>query len=242
MSDGIWSAASGANAQLALLDTAANNVANANTPGYKAQGLAFKQLMGTAGARGADVRLVDAPTSTTDTSVGAPRITGRPLDVALGGDGYFQVRVGDEDQYTRAGSFDVTKDGALIDKSGAQVVDRSGGAINIPKDAKSVEITSDGAVVADGNKVGTLSVVNFDKPGALLRDEGQRFKATAASGEAAPIDPKLVTGALEQSNASPVRSMIDIVSASRGFEVCEKAVEAFRDADMRAAQSIMKAA
>jgi flagellar basal-body rod protein FlgF len=83
-------------------------------------------------------------------------------------------------------------------------------------------------------------VVTFDKGSMLERAEGQRYKATAASGAAKEIDPKLVPGALEQSNASPVRSMVDIVSAVRGFEVCEKAVEAFRDADMRAAQSIMK--
>ena len=55
------------------------------------------------------------------------------------------------------------------------------------------------------------------------------------------VDPSLAPSALEQSNASPVRSMIDIVSAQRSFEVCEKAVEAFKDADSRAADSIMKA-
>jgi flagellar basal-body rod protein FlgF len=239
MSDGIWAAASGAINQLAVLDTSANNVANASTPGYKTEQIVFSEVMAGASQR-RDVRLSQIAQTSSDVSAAGSMSTGRGLDVALTGEGFFKVKVGDEEQYTRAGSFDVSKEGHLVDKSGADVLDRSGAAILVPREAKAVEISADGTVSADGNKVGQLGVVTFDKASMLERAEGQRYRATANTGAAKEIDPALSPGALEQSNASPVRSMVDIVSAVRGFEVCEKAVEAFRDADMRAAQSIMK--
>lgn len=240
MSDGIWAAASGAMNQLAVLDTSANNVANASTPGYKNEQIVFKEVMAGAAQR-KDVRLSQIAQTSSDVTAAGSMATGRGLDVALTGEGFFKVKVGDEEQYTRAGAFEVSKEGHLVDKNGADILDRSGAAINIPREAKAVEISSDGTVTADGNKAGQLGVVTFDKSSMLERAEGQRYRANAQSGSAKEIDPSLSVGALEQSNASPVHSMIDIVSAVRGFEVCEKAVEAFRDADMRAAQSIMKA-
>jgi flagellar basal body rod protein FlgG len=225
--------------QLAVLDTAANNVANASTPAYKTEQIVFKEVMAGAAQR-RDVRLSQIAQTSSDLTPAGSMTTGRGLDVAFSGDGFFKVKAGDEEQYTRVGSFEVSKEGHLVDKNGADILDRGGSPISISRESKSVEIASDGTVSADGNRAGQLGVVTFEKGSMLERAEGQRYKATAASGAAKEIDPKLVPGALEQSNASPVRSMVDIVSAVRGFEVCEKAVEAFRDADMRAAQSIMK--
>ncbi len=239
MSDGIWSAASGAMNQLAMLDTCANNVANASTPGYKTEQIVFKEVMAGAAQR-KDVRLSQIAQTSSDITAAGSMATGRGLDVAFTGEGFFKVKVGDGEQYTRVGSFEVSKEGHLVDKSGADMLDRGGAPILVAREAKAVEIAADGSVTADGNKVGQLGVVTFDKGSMLERAEGQRYRANASTGTAREIDAKLSTGALEQSNASPVRSMVDIVSAVRGFEVCEKAVEAFRDADMRAAQAIMK--
>lgn len=240
MSDGIWAAASGAMNQLATLDTCANNVANASTPGYKTEQIIFKEVMAGAAQR-KDVRLSQIAQTSSDLTAAGSMATGRGLDVAFTGEGFFKVKVGEEEQYTRVGSFEVSKEGHLVDKSGADVLDRTGSAIAIPREAKAVEIAGDGTVTADGARAGQLGVVKFDQGSMLERAEGQRYRATTRSGAAREIDATLATGALEQSNASPVRSMVDIVSAVRGFEVCEKAVEAFRDADMRAAQAIMKA-
>jgi flagellar basal-body rod protein FlgF len=239
MSDGIWAAASGAIGQLAVLDTAANNVANASTPGYKTENIVFKEVM-TGASQRRDVRLAQIAETSSDLTSAGSVSTGRGLDVALSADGFFKVKVGDEEQFSRVGSFEVSKEGHLVDKNGADILDRGGSAIPVPREAKNAEILADGTVSVDGQKVGQVGVVTFEKASRLERAEGQRYRATAASGAAQEIDPKLVPGALEQSNASPVRSMVDIVAAVRGFEVCEKAVEAFRDADMHAAQSIMK--
>ena len=97
MSDGIWSAASGAMGQLAVLDTAANNIANANTPGYKTEQVVFKEVMAGVAQR-KDVRLSQIAQTSSDLTAAGSMATGRGLDVAFSAEGFFKIQVGNEEQ------------------------------------------------------------------------------------------------------------------------------------------------
>jgi flagellar basal body rod protein FlgG len=102
-----------------------------------------------------------------------------------------------------------------------------------------VRIGSDGAVQAGRETFGQLLLVNFKNPAGLGREGALVYKATPVSGAPQLSTATIEREMLEQSNVSVVKGMVDIVGASRGFEACERAIDAFRDADRRAAMALM---
>ncbi len=240
MGDGIWAATSGAIAELATLETAANNVANVATTAYKADRTVFKEYLARTSQARKTVRLVSVDATRTDASEGSISPTGRPLDVAIHGRGYFAVKGREGTLYTRHGGIQFAPDGSLVTQTKEPFLDRQGIALRAPVNARTVEIGKDGSVLADGAKIGELAVYAFDDPASLSRQSSQLMRATPAAGPPRAVTADLETQALEQSNFSAVRGMVDIVGATRAFEACEKAINAFRDADSRAAMTLMR--
>jgi flagellar basal-body rod protein FlgF len=243
MSDGIWSALSGAVSHVTALDIAANNIANASTPGFRADHLVFHEYLGRAAAgtarqAGPGLRSTTISTVVPDQSQGTIVQTGRGLDAAIRGEGYFVVSTAQGDRYTRVGSFDVAKDGTLVTRTGDTVLGADRKRIVLPRDASGMRITADGTIEVSGQPAGQLMTVSFDRK-AVLEKEGSVL-LRRAQGTPAPTQARvsLESGALEQSNMSAVQGMMDIVSASRGFEACERVIDAFRDEDRRAAMAI----
>jgi flagellar hook-basal body protein len=117
MSSGIWSAASGAIGQVTALDVAADNIANASTPGFRGNRAVFREVLTQAVRKrsgGFDLKYSVAATPTADTTHGPISVTGRPLDVAIRGDAFFVVKTAHGDRYTRSGSLKVNRDGLLL--------------------------------------------------------------------------------------------------------------------------------
>ena len=243
MSDGIWSALSGAVGQGAQLETAANNVANASTPGYQADRLVFREVLTRAGNRpnpqGKNLRYAAADNVMCDTAPGDVVQTGRALDVAIRGQGYLMVQAPSGVRFTRAGSLQVRPDGSLVTKSGYALLDANAKPIKVPANATDVSIRPDGSVIVAGASVGQLQIAKFTTPAALEKAEPLTLRPTQASGPPQKITPTLEPGALEGSNVSAVKGMVDIIGASRGFEACQRVIDAFRDADRRAAMALM---
>lgn len=247
MSDGIWSALSGAVGQMAVLDAAANNVANASTSGFRADRPMFKEVLSRAStARNAapagqwrNVRYAAVDAVSSDMTPGAITQTGRPLDVALRGEGMFVVQTPQGDRYTRMGSVRIATDGTLTTVSGQPYLGTDKRPIKVPATSTDASIAPDGTVKAGGATVGTLEVVNFAKPGELQKAEPSLFVATAKSGAAKPVAAVLEPKSLEGSNVSAVKGMVDLIGATRGFEACQSVIEAFKDADRRAAMALM---
>lgn len=242
MSDGIWSALSGAVGQLTSLDVAANNVANAGTPGFRKDHAVFREHLSRAvGARepGAarHLRYATVDGVAPNALPGNVVPTGRPLDVAIRGDGLLVVRTERGERYTRQGSLAIGPGGALVTKEGDRVLDPDRRPIRIPPEATEVHFASDGTLHADGEPVGRVLLVSFPRGAPLTREGALLYRSLGAtpSVSTATLEP----AALEESNANVVESMVSIVGASRGFEACERAIDAFRDADRRAAMSIM---
>ncbi len=248
MSDGIWSALSGAVGQLAVLDAAAENVANANTPAYRAERTVFREhlVRANGGKNGKPTPLAQQAMShvtvdaiNNDTGSGGILATGRPLDCAIKDDSFFLVKTARGERFSRLGNFHVAQSGALVTKDGDVVLDRERKPIKVDPTSTEVAIGDDGSVVDQGTTVGQLTVVKFKHPEALEREGAQLYKAVAGDPPVLAA-PSLATSALEGSNTSAVKGMVEIVNATRGFEACERVIDAFKNADSAAAMSIMK--
>ncbi|MCB0331938.1 MAG: flagellar hook-basal body protein [Bdellovibrionales bacterium] len=235
MDRGTYAAASGGLLSLAKLHVVNNNLANANTPGFKRQYLireqqAFEDTLTSKlqesmpFAKGDHDRtpgVVQVRTAT-DFSVGSIKNTGRNLDVALENpNDFFVVNTPQGLMYTRAGNFSVDSEGQLVTTDG-HPVQGDGGPIVL--DGANSYISSGGVVMSGGNEVGRLLVTRHEDPAALERVGSNRYRALP--GTAAPVpqeSPSIVPNALEMSNVSAIQSVIELISATRGFELYTKA-------------------
>jgi flagellar basal body rod protein FlgG len=245
MSTGIWSAASGAVSQTTALDVASNNVANASTPGYRADRAVFRRelnqalgkAMGTQSLKYSLVRTVEP-----DRRQGQLVYTGRSLDVAVKStDQWFKVSTPRGERLTRVGSLQLSSDGLLKTPEGFNYVDSSGAPLRVPPEAKTVSIGTDGRLIVDGIENGQIiSVVEVRNPASLVKDGAVLMKLIAGSPPPRPVDVDLETEAVESSNASALDGMTGLVQASREFEMVAKVIEAFSSIEHRTAQEVAK--
>ncbi|WP_020651605.1 flagellar basal body rod protein FlgF [Massilia niastensis] len=223
----IFTAVSGAERTMRAQQVRANNLANADTPGFRANiELASVQALGGYGYD--DVHLSKTEADTISTRAGVVRETGRPLDVALNGAGFLAVQWGDGEAYTRAGAIDIGADGALSVQGRALLGE--GGAIVLPPHT-AVDIAGDGtiSVMPEG---GTLMQV-VDRL-RLVNAEGAELTKNEAGlivprgGDPLPADPNVtVRGrALEGSNVSAIEEMVAVMSLNRSFEMQMKLFKA----------------
>jgi flagellar basal-body rod protein FlgF len=231
MADGIYVALSGAIAQTTNLDTTANNLANASTDGYQRERPVFHEMLAQAAGEGHHYAGVSA--TALDTTTGSIRTTDRPLDVALPKGAYLSVQTNNGERYTRAGAMTVSPDGFLTTRHGDKLIGEDGKPIKLPDGVGEVRATKGGAIEKAGAQVAQLKIVSFDHPECLSHEGGTNLAANADTGTAKPTNATLEVGAIEESNASVVSSMNDLVDASRTFEAFQRAIDAFRDADKK---------
>ncbi|MGE0791183.1 MAG: flagellar basal-body rod protein FlgF [Sandaracinaceae bacterium] len=242
MSDGIYSALSGAVAQQRSLDVVANNVANVGTVGYRADTLAFREALSQQQGQLPDgLRYVTVEEVSTDSSAGPLTQTGNRLDVALNGDGMLAVSTPDGTRYTRAGSLRMDAQGVLRTPSGHGVLDANanqrGALVTIPPNATEIAIATDGTVTADGADVGRLRVDRF-ADGALQKEGLTLFRATGNGTPAA--ETEVLQGYVEGANVSPVSGMNELIGASRAFDAFQRVIQAFKQIDEHAARELGK--
>jgi flagellar basal-body rod protein FlgF len=245
VSTGIWMAASGASAQITALDATANNLANANTAGYKVDQTIFREHLIQAmyvGRAARDMRYNGVETVAPDMRSGPLQITNKPLDVAIeNDDAFFAIQTPRGERYTRGGAFQIGQEGTLVTAQGYPVLDASGNPISVQPDAKVLAFGNDGTLTVDDSDVGQLKLVKFRDIKGLEKDGDTMFRVTPRSGRAEVAPASVIPGALEMPNVSIVKGMTDLVSATRAFEALEKAVEAFSSLEHRAATDIVGA-
>jgi flagellar hook protein FlgE len=227
------------------LDVIGNNIANVNTPGFKKSRVTFNDLMSqqisaasapNGGRGGINPKQVGlgSKVGSIDTvhTNGFTQTTDRPLDVAIQGDGFFEVRDGNQTYYTRAGNFYFDNAGNLVNSAGMYVTDVGGGNIHLPNinNAETVSIGEDGTVrYTDGNGnlqiAGQIGVVKFANPDGLEKAGGTLFRQTPNSGAPSALaEPgtngtgSLAVGALEMSNVDLSEEMTEMIVAERGFQ------------------------
>jgi flagellar basal body rod protein FlgG len=244
MSTGIWAAASGMVGQTAALDVAAGNIANAATPGFRADRALFRQTLAQATDRSTptqSLRYSVVRTVEPDQRPGQMVQTGRSLDVALNDQqALFVVGTPEGERYTRAGSFQIAPDGRLTTAGGVTVLGAGRAPLTIPQGARDVSISPQGELIVDGEQTGSkLMVVNFQRPQALEKQGAVLLRATPAAGRPVEKEADVSTGALEMSNSSAIEGMTSLVTATREFEMLSRVVEAFSAIERRAATDIM---
>ena len=249
MDPALRAAASGMLAQQLRTEVIANNLANVNTTGFKRSRAQFEDLLyqtvqgaavlGQAESQthpavqiGRGTRLTAVQRLHTE---GNLETTNRPLDVAIEGEGFFQVQVGNGQlAYTRDGGLQISDQGVLVTSQGYTVQP----TIRIPSDAGSVSISKTGVVSvtrgqdqAKPEEVGRLELARFVNPAGLQTEGENLYTATAASGEPVTGFPqdegmgRLVQGALEGSNVEVVQEMVDMITAMRAYEINSKAIK-----------------
>src|SRR4051794_1595252 len=203
-------------AQERRLDAVSNDIANVNTSGYKRLRVGFRDLVyqpdGPSGVRtGSGAAITQLGRGAEQ---GALQQTGQPFDLAIQGDGFFQVRRRDgQIALTRAGTFLPNARGQLVNPNGELLVP----PITIPRgvDASRVNIASDGTVSVAGRRIGQIRLVTAPAPNGLAPAGDNDFLVTAASGGIRPANATLTQGALESSNVDLADAMVDMMDAQR---------------------------
>lgn len=236
MSKGVYVALSGAVAQETALDTTAVNVANASSVGFQRLRPVFRAALATAQGADPNLRFVAVARTSVDTTQGALRNTGRPLDVAMPSGAYLAVSTPAGERYTRVGALSLDADGGLR-AGGAPVLGADDSPIRVAKDGAEVRVDPDGTVRQGTSSVGKLKVVRFEKP-EEMKLEGAGLLDASAAGAAVPEKEPVVVGSLEESTAQPVTSMTELMSASRSFEAFQKVLDSFGEADRKLLGSV----
>jgi flagellar basal-body rod protein FlgG len=244
----IFTALFGALSNEHRMNSIANNLANANTTGYKRDMLAFRdtfalyahdQIMEAQGYVRQE-KLFPEPEhlarprlayAKTDFAQGSLKLTGAPFDVAITGEGFFKVRTPVGEFYTRNGHFRLTGEGMLINEQGFPVLG-DGAEITIPAGIKNITIAESGEIYGDGELVGQLGIVNVDDPSRLEKLGGNMYRARSGSGvEEVEASGFLSQGYLEVSNVNPVYEMVNRIEAQRQFEAYTKVMQAAESLD-----------
>ena len=234
MAGSYYIALSGMRARLDALDRLASDIANVSTAGYKAERATTAQSdrEDFSASLQAAIDVANGPTRI-DLRAGAIAATGRDLDVAIDGPGMFAVDTPAGVRYTRDGRFVRRADGVLATASGMAVEGEGGGPITLGKDP--VHVDGDGNVrSSSGVSIGRLKVVEFDNPGALIREGTDTFRSDNEEPKPA-VDSAVRPGALEQSNVSVVDRIAELTTVSRNFETMQRALSILaNDVDLRA--------
>ncbi len=208
------------------LDVTTNNIANANTAGFKGERVAFESYLqreGIGTERRETAFLTDSG-SYLDTRQGAVSDTGNPLDVALQGEGWFAYRTTDgQTAYGRDGRFNIDQQGNLVTLNGAQVLDVGGAPIALPPDVgAAVSISRDGTISSPANgPMAKLGVVTLPDLQAYERIGGGLLVPPQGVPTQAPIPDtatELVQGAIEGSNVQPVVEMTRLMSIQKAYD------------------------
>ena len=243
----LYTAATGMMAQQTQIDTTSNNIANVNTIGYKKQRAEFADLMyqtmeyagtatslNTSSPTGIEVGLGVRPTAITkEFTQGNFKETGNNLDMAITGNGFFQVELPDgTTAYTRNGAFKLDADGNIVNSDGYKLIPQ----IVVPSDTTAISIGTDGTVSVlqagqtQMSQIGQIELANFVNPAGLHSLGNNNYINTSASGDAIVGTPglngigEIRQGFVEMSNVQLVEEMTDLIIGQRAYEANSKAI------------------
>ena len=221
----------GLSRQIALqreLDVVANNIANLNTTGFKADNVVFHEFL-MPGARanqfaGGDRRIsfVHDRATWLDLSQGPVEHTGNPLDVAISGNAFLTVQTPRGERYTRNGALQVNSQGQLVTSEGLQVIGQNGPIVFQPND-RNISIGIDGLIsVREGQNTtdsqrGKLKLASFDQPQRLQKDGTSTYMAPAGVTPQVATNARVNQGAVEKSNVKSVMEMTRMVEVTRAY-------------------------
>jgi flagellar basal-body rod protein FlgF len=209
----------------------ANNMANMSTTGFRREGLVFTEHVRALEGSGS-LSMATAGAAYTSDLQGALTRTGRSLDLAIEGEGYFLVATPDGDMQTRAGSFVLNEDGGIVTADGMALLDAGGAPAFVPPGSAAISVAADGTLSADGVPIAQIGLWETPPPGGAERRAGTRFAIDGAPVPAAEGSGRIVQGFLESSNVSPVAEIARMIEVQRAYELGQSFLE-LEDARIR---------
>jgi flagellar basal-body rod protein FlgG len=227
MDSGLYAAYSGLKTNSDILEILSNNLANINTAGFKSD-QAFLNIYNNA-VEGNEIsldRVLNDSSVVQGTSInflpGAIKTTGRDLDLALEGDGFFVVQGPAGALFSRNGNFRLDADGRLVNSEGHAVLGQNG---PIQLSEGIVSVSKDGAVHLNDSEVDTLQIVDFPQLRGLEKVGNSMFRFRGGETvQPSPSNAAVLQGSLEQSNVNPIREMMLMITVMRQFEGLQKAI------------------
>lgn len=210
-----------------LMEVTANNMANVNTPGFKAQNMLFTEFLKKSPGGGSSSQ-VENSGSYRDFRQGSLTQTANNLDFAIQGDGFFAVETENGVEYTRAGSFQLNSKRQIVTKLGLPVLGDTGLPMTVPNGASRITVTESGMLSSDKGSIGKLKIVKFADPKALEPAGNSLFNASKTKEE--PVEkPLVVQGMLENSNVQPIIEMNKMIEILRQYQSTQNILNSDHD-------------
>ncbi len=221
------------------LDIVANNIANMNTTGFKAENVLFEQILqevGSGNEVGNTISFVQDKSVYRNFSDGALTQTGGAIDVALSGPGFFVVDTPQGQRYTRNGNFQLGEDGSLVTSEKHPVLDINGEPIVIGPDEANIEIAKDGSIETSFGPKGMLNVVTFDNINDMRKVGSSMYETDQ---EPFPADNVTVhQGMIETSNVQPILEVTRMIEYSRAYQSAASVISDAEDLQRRAVDEL----
>jgi flagellar basal-body rod protein FlgF/flagellar basal-body rod protein FlgG len=230
MDSGYYAAMTGLVARTQALDTVASNLANTQTPGYRSEREYFRSVLLGPDAQNSQLgRTVNnyglLGGDHLNLAQGSIQTTGNPLDVAIQGQGFFQVQTANGIRYTRDGSFQRTPTGQLVTTAGEPVLSATGQTINLPPGE--ISIGSNGAISVAGGAVANIGVYTFPAGTQLTPEGTNRYVPPQGVTPTISSDASVHQGAVEASNQDVIQGTLDLVMMQRQAEMMQRALTMF---------------
>lgn len=195
----------------------ANNIANANTTGFRREGVIFSEYMVSLDRNGETLAMANARGRMIDLRSGGLTQTNGQFDLAIEGDGFFLVETPQGNRLTRAGAFTLSAEGEIVDFSGNRLLDEGAAPIGIPNGSRHIGISPDGTISADDQPIGRVGVYDTPDPSVLLHQEGTLF---TPGPNLEPLEnPRVRQGFLEESNVEPIIEISRMIEVQRAYEL-----------------------
>ena len=229
-------------AQQRAMDVIADNIANANTPGFKAERVQFSDWLsrqnGTSAPRGEKTIAYAQDRATwREQRLGTVTHTGNTFDLALAGDGYFTVNTPRGPRLTRDGRFGVMPNGTIADSAGNAVLNTNGQPIQLATTDTRVHIAEDGAVSSENGQLGRIGVVQPSDPNQVVAEGNTQIRATGATQPV--VTPAIVQGGVEDSNVQPILEVTRMLDGLRHFQLLTQFAQAEADRQKEAIDKLL---
>ncbi len=236
MSSGLEAIISGMSLKESELNIVAHNLSNASTHGFKEERIFFENVLSDQENSSETVSAIPEGNKAIDFSPGSIVTTENPLDLAIQGEGFFEVQTANGPLYTRNGNFSVDAQGKLVTASGDSVMG-VGGAITMTKKGMP-QISTSGEVTVDGDSMGKIKIVGFGDLTKLASVGASLFSASSEAQPTTVANPSVLQGKVESSNTNTMLNLVKLIEIGRQYESYQKVLKTQENMNQQLSSSL----
>ena len=206
------------------MDVIANNLANASTPAYRSERMLFTEYLRESDD-GHQYSYVQDLSLVRNLQEGQRITTDNDLDLAIAGEGYFQVDTDMGIRYTRSGSFTLNSDAEIVTSQGYNLLDEGGSSITVPISSGRVNVTRDGVISGEHGRIARLQILKFESEHKLVKQRDSLYDPSGMEPEIAD-EAEILQGQIEGSNVQAITEMTEMIKANRAYQASAKFIAA----------------